>query len=81
MKFDVKEFIVANAKVMARPVQWDKDGNPTLYHTTCPSCGALQEIDDKYISIKCQNCKVGLEKTADGYICPFLKLPRTEYMI
>ena len=80
MQYDLVEFTVANVNVMARPVEWDNDV-PTLYHTTCPSCGALQEIKPNFISVKCSSCRKGNEKTKDGYASPLKPLPKTRHLL
>jgi hypothetical protein len=70
--YDLREVIVADNTLSARPVEWDaepidneghdKDGRvmvATKYQTACPKCGCLIEFEAKYSEVACDNCQAG----------------------
>ena len=73
--FDLVEKVVANEKVMARPVEWsaeitDGEGHaadgecptPTRFETACPKCGQMVAFAATLESVKCSECGTGVDR-------------------
>lgn len=60
-------------ETLARPMDFDKSGNPIKYAMSCPFCGA-GVFSDLITDLYCTNCKAGyveeVPKMADPFINP-----------